>query len=36
VGTGDIGEVTAALMAVYFDAVRGKNDDYRHWVEPVY
>jgi branched-chain amino acid aminotransferase len=36
VGTGNIGEVTAAVMSAYFDAVRGKTEAYRHWVEPVY
>jgi branched-chain amino acid aminotransferase len=36
VGSGEIGEVTAAVMAAYFDAVRGKSEAYRDWVEPVY
>lgn len=36
IGTGEIGPVTAAIMATYFDAVRGKSEQYRHWVEPVY
>jgi branched-chain amino acid aminotransferase len=36
VGTGGIGEVTATVMSAYFDAVRGKTEAYRHWVEPVY
>jgi branched-chain amino acid aminotransferase len=36
VGTGEIGEITATVMAAYFDAVRGRSEAYRHWVEPVY
>lgn len=36
VGNGDIGPVTAKIMAVYFDAVRGKSEAYRDWVVPVY
>jgi branched-chain amino acid aminotransferase len=36
VGNGGIGPVTAAIMAVYFDAVRGRSEAYRHWVTPVY
>ncbi len=35
VGDGDIGPITAKIMATYFDAVRGKNEAFRHWVEPV-
>jgi branched-chain amino acid aminotransferase len=36
IGSGDIGPVTARIMAAYFDAVRGKTEQYRHWVAPVY
>jgi branched-chain amino acid aminotransferase len=36
VGNGDVGPVTAAIMAAYFDAVRGRSEAYRHWLVPVY
>ncbi len=36
IGNGGIGPVTKAIMAAYFDAVRGKSDAYRDWVTPVY
>jgi branched-chain amino acid aminotransferase len=36
IGSGDIGPVTAKIMAAYFDAVRGKSEAYRDWVVPVY
>jgi branched-chain amino acid aminotransferase len=36
VGDGEIGPVTAKIMAAYFDAVRGRNPAYGDWVTPVY
>lgn len=36
VGTGEIGPVTARIMAIYFDAVRGRLERYADWVTPVY
>lgn len=36
VGDGEIGPVTKAIMSAYFDAVRGKSEKYRSWVQPVY
>jgi branched-chain amino acid aminotransferase len=36
VGDGKVGAVTAAIMAAYFDAVRGRSEAYRDWVVPVY
>jgi branched-chain amino acid aminotransferase len=36
VGDGGIGPITSAIMAVYFGAVRGRSEAYRHWVMPVY
>jgi len=36
IGSGDIGPITAKIMAIYFDAVRGKSEAYREWVAPVY
>jgi len=36
VGEGIIGPVTARVQRLYFDVVRGKVPDYRHWLTPVY
>ena len=36
VGDGEIGPVTRAIMNAYFEAVRGKSEKYRSWVQPVY
>ena len=35
VGDGKTGEVTQRLQKLYFDAMRGKNEKYEHWVTPV-
>lgn len=35
VGEGIIGPVTARVQRLYFDVVRGKVPDYRHWLTPV-
>ncbi len=35
VGQGGTGEVTRRLQQLYFDAMRGKNPKYAHWVTPV-
>ncbi|WP_346773933.1 branched-chain amino acid transaminase [Brevibacillus sp. SYP-B805] len=36
VGSGAAGELTLQLQKLYFDAVRGNNPAYRHWLTPVY
>jgi len=36
VGTGEIGAITRKIQNRYFDAVRGKLPQYRHWVTPIY
>jgi branched-chain amino acid aminotransferase len=36
VGAGGIGPITRRISQTYFDAVRGKMPEFRHWVTPVY
>jgi len=36
VGTGDVGPITQRLMALYFDAVRGRLPAYSDWLTPIY
>jgi len=36
VGVGGIGPITRRISKTYFDAVRGKMPEFRHWVTPVY
>lgn len=36
IGEGKPGPVTRQLQKLYFDAVRGKLEKYRHWLTPVY
>ena len=36
VGSGAIGPITAQIKDRYFDIVRGKVPEYRHWITPVY
>jgi branched-chain amino acid aminotransferase len=36
VGNGRPGPITRELASVYFDAVRGRLDEYRDWLTPVY
>ena len=36
VGNGRIGPITSALRKLYFDVVRGRRPEYRHWCAPVY
>lgn len=36
IGDGSMGPITQRLQALYFDAVRGNNRQYRHWLTPVY
>ena len=36
VGNGRIGPIAAALRKLYFDVVRGRRPEYRHWCSPVY
>ena len=35
VGTGKPGEITRALLAVYEDALYGRDERYRDWLDPV-
>lgn len=35
VGKGQVGPVTQKLSKIYFDAVRGENTKYQHWLTPV-
>jgi branched-chain amino acid aminotransferase len=36
VGDGTQGPLVTKLREVFFDVVRGRNPDYRHWLEPVF
>lgn len=36
VGTGQPGELTMKLQKLYLAACRGENEQYRHWITPVY
>lgn len=36
VGNGAPGSITRCLQVAFDDIVRGRNDDYRHWLTPVY
>ncbi len=36
VGTGRIGPIASALREMYFQIVRGRRPEYRHWCAPVY
>jgi branched-chain amino acid aminotransferase len=36
VGNGRIGPIASALRKLYFDIVRGRRPEYRHWCAPVY
>ena len=36
IGAGRMGPVVSSLRSLYFDVVRGKNSEYRHWCHPVY
>jgi branched-chain amino acid aminotransferase len=36
VGSGGIGPMTAQLKDRYFDIVRGRVPEYRHWLTPIY
>ena len=36
VGDGRIGPIASALRKLYFDVVRGRRPEYRHWCAPVY
>ena len=35
VGSGEIGPIARALRDRYFDAVRGRLPEYRHWLTPI-
>jgi branched-chain amino acid aminotransferase len=35
VGGGEIGPITKKLQSMFFDAIRGRNDKYEHWVTAV-
>ena len=32
IGAGSIGPLTKAIQATFFDAVKGKLDEYHHWL----
>jgi branched-chain amino acid aminotransferase len=36
IGSGKMGPVAGALRGLYFDVVRGRRREYRHWCVPVY
>ncbi|MDZ7372668.1 MAG: branched-chain amino acid transaminase [candidate division KSB1 bacterium] len=36
IGTGEAGPVTRKLQSLFFEIVRGKRPEYRHWLTPVY
>jgi branched-chain amino acid aminotransferase len=36
VGTGKLGPIVKSIRDLYFDIVRGKAEEYRHWCTPVY
>src|SRR5690242_13114092 len=36
IGSGRMGPVVSALRTLYFDVVRGRRAEYRHWCHPVY
>jgi branched-chain amino acid aminotransferase len=36
IGSGRMGPVVSALRNLYFEVVRGKRPEYRHWCHPVY
>lgn len=35
IGSGDPGPITSRLKDLYFDIIRGRNDEYREWCTPV-
>jgi len=35
VGSGEVGPIARAIAARYFDAVRGRLPEYRHWLTPI-
>lgn len=36
VGNGEVGEITKKLQSIYFDIVRGKVPEFKHWCTPIY
>lgn len=36
IGSGKMGQVVGDLRRIYFDVVRGRRKEYRHWCAPVY
>lgn len=36
VGSGKVGDVALKLQQTFFNAVRGKNDTYKHWLTPIF
>jgi branched-chain amino acid aminotransferase len=36
IGNGRIGPIAASLRRLYFDVVRGRRPEYRHWCAPIY
>ena len=35
IGSGEVGPITRRIRARYFDAVRGRDPKYRHWLTPI-
>lgn len=35
VGSGEVGPISSAIRSRYFDAVRGRLPEYRHWLTPI-
>lgn len=36
IGDGKVGEVALKLQKVFFDVVRGRNEQYKHWLTPIF
>jgi branched-chain amino acid aminotransferase len=36
VGSGAVGPIARAIKDRYFEAVRGRRPEYRHWLTPIY
>jgi branched-chain amino acid aminotransferase len=35
IGSGSPGEITVAIQTTFEDALHGRSDSYRHWLDPV-
>ncbi|OXI03205.1 branched chain amino acid aminotransferase, partial [Listeria monocytogenes] len=36
IGTGEIGPITQKLQSIFFELVKGRIPEYKHWLTPVY